>query len=812
MVRDKTYRPGVIEPKWQKRWDDAGTFRVDEKDGGKKYYLLEMLPYPSGKIHMGHVRNYSIGDVAARYRMMRGVKVLHPMGWDAFGMPAENAAIERGVHPAKWTHENIDHMRAQLKRLGFSYDWSREFATCDPEYYKWEQLIFTRMYEKGWAYKKTSQVNWCPTCQTVLANEQVVGGCCWRCESGVELKSMSQWYFRITDYAEELLRDVDDKLGGWPERVRTMQREWIGKSEGANIDFQIYDSKEKIRVFTTRPDTLFGATFMCVACEHPLVEKALKGAKNAGEVGAFIERTAKIDHMARLEDRYEKDGVPIGIDCINPVTGWKMPVYAANFVLMEYGTGAVMSVPAHDQRDFEFAKKYQLPIKIVIQPDGEKLDEKTMEGAWEGDGTLVNSGEFDGLRSADAIHAISKHLEKKKSGGASVTYRLKDWCVSRQRYWGTPIPIIFCDSCGEVPVPEKDLPVVLPEDVKLTGKGGSPLAVVESFVEAKCPKCGGAGRRETDTMDTFVESSWYMLRYACPKYDKAPVDPKMMKHWLPIDQYIGGIEHAVGHLIYFRYFTKVMRDLGLLELDEPCLNLMTQGMVYKDGAKMSKSKGNVVDPDDMIKSYGADTMRLFSLFAAPPVKDLEWSDKGIEGSYRFLMRLWRLVNDYIESGSKDAKASKDLLRWQHKTIKKVTDDIERFHYNTAIASIMEYVNFLYGIGIGNISRKAMETLVILVSPFAPHATEELWERLGHENFTLSEKWPVCDESLIASESVTIIVQVNGKLRDRLDVSVDMDGEEVKAQALSSEKVAAYLAGKEPKKVIFVPGKLVNVVV
>jgi len=808
----KDYRPEEIEPKWQKEWVESGAFSVEPVEGESKYYLLEMLPYPSGRIHMGHVRNYAIGDVAARYHMMCGEKVLHPMGWDAFGMPAENAAIKHGVHPAKWTYENIDYMRGQLKKLGLSYDWSREFATCDESYYRWEQLIFTQMFEKGWVYKKTSRVNWCPSCTTVLANEQVEGGKCWRCDSGVELKSMSQWYFKITDYAEELLSDIDDKLGQWPERVKTMQRAWIGKSRGANIDFEVEGRDDPIRIFTTRPDTLFGATFMSLSYEHPIIDELVAGTDREGEIEKFRERTARIDHQARLSEDYEKDGVFTGAYCINPVTGWKMPIYAANFVLMEYGTGAVMAVPAHDQRDFEFARKYDLPIKIVIEPEGEKLIAEEMDCAWEGGGVLINSGDFTGLKNKTAIGKIADYLEGQGKGGSTITYRLKDWCLSRQRYWGTPIPIIHCESCGEVAVPAADLPVVLPKDVELTGEGGSPLARHESFVDVNCPKCGKSARRETDTMDTFVESSWYMFRYACPKYDGAPLDSKVANYWLPVDQYIGGIEHAVGHLIYCRYFTKVLRDLGYVDVDEPVKKLMTQGMVYKDGAKMSKSKGNVVDPDDMIARYGADTIRLFSLFAAPPEKDLEWNDKGIDGSHRFLMRVWRLVCGWTDKpGVMDEKNSVEIERWRHKTIKKVSGDIERYHFNTAIAAIMEYVNFLYGIGVDALPKIAIDDLVTLISPFAPHAAEELWRMLGHEESTLKVAWPKWDESKIKEDTLTIVVQINGRVRDRLEVAADTSKDDLESAALASEKVIEGLAGREPKKVIVVPGKLVNIV-
>lgn len=810
-MTEKRYDSAAIEKAWQKRWEDEDLFEVNEKHDKPKHYLLEMLPYPSGQLHMGHVRNYAIGDVAARYRMMQGYAVLHPIGWDAFGMPAENAAIKHGVHPAKWTYENIDYMRGQFKRIGCSYDWNREFATCDPDYYRWEQLIFLKMYERGLAYKKTSLINWCPACETVLANEQVVQGECWRCNSVVEQRSMSQWFFKITEYAEELLSDIDDKLQGWPERVRTMQRDWIGKSFGASIDFEVEGEGEKIGVFTTRPDTLFGATFMSLACEHPKVMEFARRYGRVEEVEKFLERASKIDHDARIADTYEKDGVFTGAHCINPVTGWKMPVYAANFVLMDYGTGAVMAVPAHDQRDFEFAKKYDLPIKVVIEPNGQKLDSKTMKAAYEGDGVLVDSGTFSGMRTREAMIGIGQHLAKMGKGGEAVNYKLKDWCISRQRYWGAPIPIVYCEKCGVVPVPEDQLPVLLPHDVKLSGHGGSPLAHVEDFVETKCPKCDDEARRETDTMDTFVESSWYILRYVSPKFGDAPVEPAEVKYWMPVDQYIGGIEHAVGHLIYCRFFTKVMRDLGMIELDEPVSNLMTQGMVVKDGAKMSKSKGNVVDPDEMIKKYGADTVRIFSLFAAPPEKDLEWSDQGIEGSNRFVLRVWRLVRQWIDAGMPDCKASDELQRWRHKTIKRLTDQVEGYHLNTAIAGIMEYVNYLYGIGVGNITRDAIEALLIVLSPFAPHVVEELWKDIGHGESILKTKWPTYDPALIQEETVLVVVQVNGKLRDRLEVPVDADEETVKEAGLASDKVKPHVDGKTIRKVIYVPGRILNIV-
>lgn len=813
MSEENRYDHKKIEKKWQEKWEKSGLFKVREEPKKPKYYLLEMLPYPSGLIHMGHVRNYVIGDVAARYMMLKGFNVLHPMGWDAFGLPAENAAIERKIHPAKWTQDNINYMRGQLKNIGISYDWDREFATCDPSYYKWEQLIFLKMYEKGLAYKKTSMVNWCPGCQTVLANEQVENGFCWRCSSQVHQQMMSQWFFKITDYAEELLKDVDDKLTGWPERVRIMQREWIGKSEGATIDFKIDGSSEKIRIFTTRPDTLFGATFMSLACEHPLVREFAKKAGKTKEIEEFISRTAKIDRDARLAGNYEKDGVFTGAYCINPETGTKMPVYAANFVLAEYGTGAVMAVPAHDQRDFEFAKKYDLPIKIVIQPKDKKLDEKTMDAAYEGEGTMVNSGAFDGLWSAEAIKKITEDLKKKGTGDFAVSYKIKDWCLSRQRYWGAPIPIIYCDKCGAVPVPEKDLPVVLPQNVELSGAGGSPLARVESFVNVSCPKCNGKAKRETDTMDTFVESSWYMFRYACPEYDKAPVDKKSIAYWLPVDKYIGGIEHAVGHLIYCRFFTKVMRDLKMISLDEPVKNLITQGMVIKDGAKMSKSKGNIVTCDSMIEKYGADTVRLFSLFAAPPEKDLDWNDQGIEGMHRFLLRLWRLIDTWKDNpDAKNIKGTPELSRMLNKTIKKVTDDLERFHFNTAIASVMEFVNYLYQIGPQSISREAMEKLVLIISPFVPHAADEIWESLGNKDSTMKQAWPKYDPALLVEDTIPIVIQVNGKLRDTITVAADAAEDEVKKSAQSAQKVVPHIQGKQIKKIIYVPKKLVNIVV
>jgi len=823
-VQEK-YVPQIVEEKWQKRWDAEQSFKATEDPEKEKYYLLEMFPYPSGKIHMGHVRNYSIGDVVARFKRMRGYNVLHPMGWDAFGMPAENAAIQNNSHPAIWTYDNIAYMRGQLKRMGLSYDWDRELATCDVEYYKWEQLLFLQMYERGLAYKKTSYVNWCPKCETVLANEQVEDGGCWRCDSEVKQKELDQWFFRITDYAEELL-DWTFKLSGWPERVLVMQRNWIGKSFGCEITFPLEGRSDGIVVFTTRQDTVYGATFMSLAPEHPLAfEITVPDRREA--VTAFIERIAGTDRVCRTAEDLEKEGVWTGAYCRNPLTGRRMPVYLANFVLMEYGTGAVMAVPAHDQRDFEFARKYELPIEVVIQPEGETLDPATMTVAYTEVGTMVNSGLFDGMRSDAAKEAIADHLAAGEIGRKTVNFRLRDWGISRQRYWGNPIPVIYCDLCGVVPVPEQDLPVTLPRDVAFSGEGGSPLARLDSFVNVACPVCGMMSRRETDTMDTFVQSSWYFLRYCCPDLTTAPLDKARTEYWMSVDQYIGGIEHAVLHLLYARFFTKVLRDLGYVAVDEPFTNLLTQGMVIKDGAKMSKSKGNVVDPNALITRYGADTARLFSLFAAPPEKDLDWSDQGVEGSYRFLNRVWKLVYETLPfTSSASAVASgnltdegKALRRIVHKTIRKVTEDInERFHFNTAIAAIMEMVNSLTAFEPKNdprnaaVLREAVESLVIMLAPFVPHVAEELWEGLGNEGSLGAVTWPTFDPEAAADEELLVVVQVNGKLRDRITVPVTASEEDVRTAALAAERVRSFLEGKTIRKVISVPGKLINIVV
>jgi leucyl-tRNA synthetase len=821
---DQKYTPGDIEQKWQKCWDESKTFRAVENADKQKYYLLEMFPYPSGRIHMGHVRNYSIGDVVGRFKRMRGFNVLHPMGWDAFGMPAENAAIQNKTHPAKWTYENMAYMRGQLKQLGLSYDWDREIATCDVSYYRWEQKIFLEMFKRGLAYKKTSYVNWCPKCETVLANEQVEDGGCWRCDSEVNQKELDQWFFRITDYAEELL-EWTHKMPGWPERVLVMQRNWIGKSYGCEINFPLESGAGCVKVFTTRQDTLFGATFMSLAPEHPLAHE-LTTPDRKDAVAAFIEKFKKSENVKSGAEELEKEGVFTGSYCINPLTKTRMPVYLANFVLMDYGTGAVMAVPTHDQRDFEFAAKYSLPLQVVINPENGCLVASEMKEAFTEAGILVNSGRFDGMRSDDAKEAIADYLQGEGIGTKTVNYRLRDWGISRQRYWGNPIPVIYCDVCGVVPVPEQDLPVTLPVDVKFTGEGGSPLARLDSFVNVPCPICGIAARRESDTMDTFVQSSWYFLRYCCPELQDAPLDRSRVDHWMSVDQYIGGIEHAVMHLLYARFFTKVLRDMGYISCDEPFINLLTQGMVIKDGAKMSKSKGNVVDPDALIKKYGADTARLFSLFAAPPEKDLDWSDQGVDGSFRFLNRVWKLVHDRlavvrgasrVDISSLSAE-ERILRRAVHKTIRKVTEDIEeRFHFNTAIAAVMELLNTLQSTELSSpqyaaVMREALESLVLLLAPFVPHIAEELWQLLGHTERLSSAAWPEYDRSAVVDEEVLVVIQVNGKLRSKLMVPAGTDEETLKAQALVDEKVQPFLEGVQVRKIICVPGKLVNIVV
>ena len=855
------YEPQVIEEKWQKKWEEEKAFKVTEDPQKKKYYLLEMFPYPSGKIHIGHVRNYTIGDVVARYKRMKGFNVLHPIGWDAFGMPAENAAIEHKIHPSKWTHENIEHMKKQLKRMGFSYDWDREVATCEPEYYRWEQLFFIWMVEKGLAYKKRSTVNFCTKCDTVLANEQVEGGQCWRCGTEVTEKVLDQWFFKITAYIEELL-EYCDKLPGWPERVMTMQKNWIGKSYGCLVDFPMAEGKGAIKVFTTRQDTLFGATFMLVAAEHPLVTELTKGKVIEKDVQAFVEKVKKQDKLMRTSEYYEKEGLFLDSYCLNPLTGGKMPIFAANFVLADYGTGCVMAVPTHDQRDFEFAKKFDLPLIVVISPKDRSLDPATMTEAYVDEGVLVNSGQFNGMENTKVLEAIADFLEKEGKGKRTIQYRLRDWGISRQRYWGAPIPMINCDKCGIVPVDEKDLPIILPEKVVFSPEGGSPLASLPEFVNTTCPKCKGPAARETDTMDTFVESSWYFDRYCCPDCDTKPgLDRRKLDYWMPVDQYIGGIEHAILHLLYARFYTKVLRDFGVIGVDEPFTNLLTQGMVCKetmkckehgylfpeqavDGKchicgkdviigkteKMSKSLKNVVDPDYLVKEYGADTARIFCLFAAPPEKDLEWSEQGVDGSFRFLSRLWRIVDEYLEdikkvkplSGTMELEGDlKALRRKTHQTIRKVSIDIEdRFHFNTAISAVMELVNTLYQLKRPESSdtialsavREALEAAIVLLTPIVPHITEELWQLLGHNHLVSDVSWPEFDSAIASEEEMTIVVQINGKLRSRMTVPVDEREEIIKADALADEKIKSMTAGMQIKKVIYVPKKLVNIVV
>jgi leucyl-tRNA synthetase len=825
----RKYDPEEIENKWQAVWQERGLFRVSEDPQKPKYYLMEMFPYPSGNLHMGHVRNYSIGDVLARYRRMTGWNVLHPMGWDAFGMPAENAAIKEGVHPDINTEKNIRRMTGQLRRMGFSYDWEREVDTSKPGYYRWEQWLFIQMFKKGLAYRKNSEVNWCEQCQTVLANEQVESGRCWRCEQEVVSRELEQWFFRITAYADELLEECA-RMEGWPERVLTMQENWIGRSEGGTIRFPLWDREGSIEVFTTRQDTLFGATFMSLAPEHPLALELARGNEQEAVVRAFVERIRRQDKRSRTAADYEKEGVFTGSYCRNPVTDERMPVFVANFVVMEYGTGAVMAVPAHDQRDFEFARRYGLPIRVVILPVGvEDLAADSLERAFEEDGVLKDSDRFTGLPSAAARREITAHLQGRGLGKAVVQYRLRDWCISRQRYWGAPIPVIYCDRCGIQPVPEAELPVCLPMDVDFQTKG-SPLAAHDGFVAAACPVCHGRARRETDTMDTFVESSWYFLRYTSPHYGLGMFDPEKVAHWMPVDLYIGGIEHAVLHLLYSRFYTRVLRDMGMLTFSEPFQNLLTQGMVIKDGAKMSKSKGNVVDPDAMIRRYGADTTRLFSIFAAPPEKDLDWSEQGVEGAFRFLQRVWRWLEEWREEllgvdaydGPMPAREPfTGLYRKTHETIWRVSRDIgERQHLNTAVSAIMELVNALYQVEPSQVKaaedravlRTAIETALILLSPFAPHIADELWASLGHEEPILQMPWPSPREEALQREQVTLVIQVNGKVRAKIQVPQDASKAEVEEKALEEEKIRRLLSGTSPQRVVYVPGRLVNIVV
>ena len=821
---ENRYRAKAIEDKWQRIWEENRTFQVTENPGKPKYYVLEMFPYPSGRIHMGHVRVYAIGDVIARFRRMRGYNVLHPMGWDAFGLPAENAAIERGIHPAKWTAENIAYMRDQLKKMGISYDWDREIATCDPEYYRWEQLIFIRMLERGLAYRKRSSVNWCPSCQTVLANEQVEDGRCWRCESEVSKRDIDGWFFRITAYADELL-DWCDRLTDWPERVITMQKNWIGRSEGAEFDLPVVGRPDlKVRVFTTRPDTGFGMTYAVLAPEHPLVDRLVTEPAEQAKVERFRAEVLKQSEQERVAEDRPKHGLRLSAHVINPFNGREIPLFIADYVLMIYGTGAIMAVPGEDQRDWDFAKTHGLDIVETVSRPAAWNGE-----AYTGAGIKINSGFLNGLTVADAKRRAIDWLVERGLGKARVNYRLRDWGISRQRYWGAPIPVLYCNACGMMPEKEENLPVVLPHDVQISGKGGSPLSTHAAFVRATCPRCGGPARRETDTMDTFVESSWYFLRYCSPHFKEGIVERDAAAYWMPVDQYIGGIEHAVLHLLYARFYTKVLRDLGLVKVDEPFNALLSQGMVVKDGAKMSKSKGNVVSDDVIRDKYGADTGRLFELFAGPPEKDLEWSDQGVEGAYRFLTRLWRFTFEHREAlvaARSDFSQNelpgdlRNLYRLIHRTIKKVTEDIEsRFHFNTAIAAIMELFNALSAsvqdgskLEMGTpVIKAGLETIITMLYPFVPHVASELWESLDHRGGLDVVSWPKYSEAALEEEQLLIVVQVNGKVRGKITVSADVDQTQIESEALQDQKVRSFLDGKKVQKVIHVPRRLVNIV-
>ena len=827
MIQEK-YAPHDIEAKWQKYWEGNKTFKVEMDKDKPKSYVLEMFPYPSGNLHMGHVRNYSIGDVIARFRTMKGFNVLHPMGWDSFGMPAENAAIKHNIPPKKWTLENIANMTRQLNALGLSYDWDREVTTCKEDYYKWTQWFFELFYKRGLAVKKESAVNWCDTCNTVLANEQVIDGKCWRCDHEVVKKDLSQWFFKITDYADELLKDLD-LLPGWPERVKTMQHNWIGRSEGLEFSFEIPALNDTVAVYTTRPDTAYGVTFMALAAEHPLIKKICENNPKADEINAFCERVRNQSEIERTSSESEKEGVFTGVYCINPFTGRKVEIWVTNYVLYDYGTGAVMGVPTGDQRDWMFADKYGIEKIVTICPVGKELKLEEMTCAYEEkEGMLVNSGEFTGMEMHKAMSAIMDKAEAEGFGKRRVNYRLRDWLISRQRYWGAPIPIIYCPHCGEVLVPEDQLPVRLPEDVSFTAGAKSPLATSEEFVHCKCPKCGADATRETDTMDTFLCSSWYYLRYTDAHNDKMPFDKELNNYWGPVDQYIGGIEHAILHLLYSRFFVKVLRDAGLVDYDEPFSNLLTQGMVIKDGAKMSKSLGNVVSPEEILSKYGADTARLFILFAAPPERELEWSDQGVEGSFRFLNRIWRIVQafeavlaqkvtEYDHSNLNEA--DKDLRRVLHSSIKKVTNDIEtRFNFNTAISTMMELVNALYAYKEAakepnaGLIYEAISDLIKMMSPFVPHITEELWRGAIDANSSVHEQsWPECDEEALKVDNVEIVLQVNGKVRGRLTVPAEATKEELEKIAMADANVQAHIGDATVRKVICVPGRLVNIV-
>lgn len=813
-----------IEVKWQKYWEDTKLFKTYEVEEKKKYYLLEMFPYPSGKLHMGHVRNYSIGDVATRYLKMNGYNVLHPMGWDSFGLPAENAAIKHDIHPNVWTWDNIAEMRGQLKELGLSYDWDREVATCHPDYYKWMQWIFIQFFEKGLAYKKKNPVNWCPSCQTVLANEQVVDGACERCATAVGKKDLDQWYLKITDYADRLLADMD-KLDGWPNKVKVMQKNWIGKSIGAEVDFKVQGFDKDLKIFTTRPDTLFGVTYMVLAPEHPYVKDMIAGSDYESPVNEFLRKLQYLTDIERTATTLEKDGIFIGRYAINPLNGKRVPIYIANYVLMDYGTGAIMAVPAHDQRDFDFAIKYDLEIIPVVDTNNPNIDVNNLKEAFVAEGNLINSDQFNGMDNVTAQAKIINFLEEKKIGNESINFRLRDWLISRQRYWGTPIPMIKCEDCGWVPEKLENLPVLLPTDVVFTGRGESPLTTSKTFMATTCPKCGKAAERETDTMDTFLDSSWYFLRYTDAKNDKEIWDKKKAKYWMAVDQYIGGVEHAILHLLYARFFTKFLYDIGYSPVDEPFKNLLTQGMVLKDGTKMSKSKGNVVSPEEIITKYGADTARLFILFASPPEKELEWSDAGVEGSFRFINRVHRLVYELSDKLVRAQKSydvegveDKKLSFAMNGTIKKVSEDIGgRFNFNTALSSIMELTNEIYrykeiekpNLGLLKV---AIDNLILLLSPFTPHICEEMWQHTGHEGTVYLENWPTWDESALVKDTIEIVIQLNGKVKEKIEVHNGLGKDEFTKAVMDNGKVKALLEGKETIKVIAVPNKLLNIVI
>lgn len=824
---ERSYDFEKIEKKWQQIWEESNAFKVEENPGKPKYYNLEMFPYPSGNLHMGHVRNYTIGDVIARYKSMNGFNVLHPMGWDSFGLPAENAAIKHGTHPARWTYANIDNMRKQLKTLGLSYDWDREVTTCKPDYYKFTQWMFLQLYKKGLAYKKEASVNWCPSCQTVLANEQVVEGACERCDSSVEKRNLKQWFFKITDYAQRLLDDLE-LLPGWPEKVKTMQKNWIGRSEGCEFNLTIEGREQNLTVFTTRPDTIFGVTYMVLAPEHPLVKIISQGTAQEDVVKEFVHKMQFINEVSRTSADTEKEGVFTGAYAINPLSGERIPIWIANYVLMDYGTGAIMAVPAHDQRDFAFARKYNLPIKVVIKAENSPANGDIMTEAYTEDGFMTNSGKFDGLSVTEGKKRIIAALEEKGQGKATVNYRLRDWLISRQRYWGAPIPVVYCEECGIVPVPEEQLPVLLPENVEFRPNGESPLKYVEDFCSTACPSCGKQARRETDTMDTFVCSSWYFARYCDPLNSDLPFSKEKADYWMAVDQYIGGVEHAILHLMYARFFTKFMQDNDLLSCSEPFTRLLTQGMVLKDGSKMSKSKGNVVSPEEIINTYGADTARLFILFAAPPERDLEWSDQGVEGAYRFLNRIWRLVCECSElnlnvntphSFTDLNEADKNLRRKTHATIKKVSEDIEeRFNFNTAISAIMELSNAINSYRNEQskvnpaVLNEAVDNLLLLLSPITPHICEELWQISGHTSYIYAQPWPKYEEEALSQNEIEIAIQIRGKIRERIKIPANISSAETESLALQNPKVQALIEGKNIVKIIVVPGKLVNIVV